>query len=177
MTNTHSSPLAIKTISIFLGFILLTVSVSCHKTSIKKGYYGSFYANDCGVSHGSFVWAGEYTTSLIIDGNKGNLYISFSKGLGDHMTSHKFSVSDFVEVMGRMSFKMEGRAVFLILMDEDRIWNGEYNGYFVANKSSSLTEQIGQLPIDTFEGLKSHYYVELRLRPVSDQTSLLGLFE
>ncbi len=133
--------------------------------STSKEYFGEFYANDCGVSHGGFEWAGGYTASLMIEGKSGSLHISFSIGLGDYLMKHEFQVTDFVEAGGRMGFRLEGKPAYLVLVEEDRIWNGTYNGYFMANNSDLDTEKIGQLPISAFPGYRAHYYIELRLKP------------
>ena len=101
----------------------------------------------------------------MIKGNGGSLYISFSVGLGDYLKKHEFQVTDFAEAGGRMSFRLEGKPSYLVLVEEDRIWNGTYNGYFIANNSDLVTEKIGQLPISAFPGYRAHFYIELRLKP------------
>lgn len=151
--------------------IVLVHLSACHKASMKKEYFGEFYANDCGESHGGFEWAGEYSASLIIDGNKGSLRLTFSIGLGDPLKRHEYSVSDFAEGAGGMSFKIEGKAAFLLLVEDDHIWDGKYNGYYAANWTSNPSEQIGQLPIGAFSGFRPHYYIELRLKPLEPQSS------
>ena len=148
---------------VWISFCLLGLG-ACG-SSVSREYFGEFYANDCGVSHGGFEWAGEYTASLMVKGNKGRLYVSFSVGLGDYLKKHEFEVTDFVETGSRMSFRLEGKPAYLVLVEEDRIWNGTYNGYFVANNSDQASEQIGQIPISVFPGYRAHYYIELRLKP------------
>jgi len=64
-----------------------------------------------------------------------------------------------------MSFKIEGKTVTLVFVENDTIWNGDYNNHFIANKSDEPSERIGLLPIEPFSGFKSHYYIELRLKP------------
>jgi len=148
---------------LFLTLFLLNSS-ACQKASQKKEYYGDFYVNDCGVSHGGFEWAGGYKASLVVHGDEGTLEITFTIGLGDYLTKHRYSASDFVEVAGNMSFKIEGRTASLVLVENDQIWGGKYNNYISGNNSDDLSERIGWLPVEVFKGLKSHYYVDLRLK-------------
>lgn len=152
------------TILFLFSFILLLNLWACHKSSVRKEFFGEFYANDCGESHGGFEWAGSYTASLVINGSKGTLDITFSIGLGDYLKKHKYSVSDFAEAAGSMSFKIEGRKTTLVFTESDQIWGGQYNNYFIGNNSNNLSERIGWIPVKAFEGLRSHYYVELRLK-------------
>jgi len=153
-----------KILRVFLAIILIIVLGACHK-SPKKEFSGSFYANDCGVSHGGFEWAGGYKASLVISGSKGDLILTFEIGLGDPLTVHQFSISDFAEAAGSMTFRIEGKAATLVFIETDTIWNGDYNNHFIANKSDEPSERIGALPIEPFYGFKSHYYIELRLKP------------
>ena len=149
---------------------LFLVNLNGCNTGVRKEFFGAFYANDCGESHGGFEWAGEYTASLVIVGTRGDLSLTFSIGLGDYLTKHQFSVSEFAEVGGNLSFKIEGSAAVLVLVEEDTIWNGKYDDYLSANKSSNESEQIGILPIEPFSGYSSHFYIELRLKSAESQS-------
>jgi len=159
--------------TIIFAFVLVTSLNGCRSTSVRKEYIGYFRANDSGESHGGFEWGGEYEATLVIAGNKGDLILTFSIGLGDFLTRHQFSVSDFSEVAGNLSFKIEGRAALLVLVEQDSIWNGEYDGYFAANKSSNDSERIGNLPIEPFSGFKSHFYIDLRLKSSQPESRFL----
>lgn len=159
-----------QTVAIIVLFVFFIVLNGCPGSSDKKEFSGEFLTNDNGESHGGFEWAGEYTAGLIVRGTKGDLTLTFSTGLGDYLTRHQFSISDFAEAGGSMSFKIEGRAASLVLVEDDTIWNGKYDGYFTANKSSNASEQIGHLPIEPFSGFSSHYYIDLRLKPLRPQS-------
>lgn len=162
------------TLLFLISLLFLNLS-GCHKTSQKKEYYGDFYANDCGVSHGGFEWAGGYKAALTVYGDEGTLEITFTIGLGDYLTKHKFSVSDFVEAAGSMNFKIEGRAASLVLIESDQIWGGKYNNHFSGNNSDNLSERIGWLPVEAFNGLRPHYYVDLRLKSLESSSHLFIL--
>ncbi len=153
--------LSITTVLIFLSFLTLS---SCKK-SIKKSYSGVFFANDCGVSHGGFEWVGEYSAKLKISGDEGTLELVLSLGLGDPLHKHLFSVKDFFEGAGYMSFKLEGRKAELELIERDLIWGGRFDGYFTGIKSDDAKEKIGKIPIEVFDGFQAHYYLDLRLKP------------
>jgi len=153
-----------KILIVIFAFVLIVVLTGCRK-SFKKEFFGTFYANDCGVSHGGFEWSGGYKASLVVSGSKGDLTLTFEIGLGDPLTVHQFSVSDFAETAGNMSFKLGGKAATLVFVENDTIWNGDYSNHFIANKSDEPSERIGSLPIEPFSGFRSHYYIELRLKP------------
>ncbi|MFQ6110266.1 MAG: hypothetical protein ACE5L7_12010 [Candidatus Aminicenantales bacterium] len=161
---------------LFFTVSFLIVLFSCHKPQLKKEYIGFFYTNDCGQSHGGFEWAGQYSVHMVISGNEGYLDIVFSMGLGDPLEKHRYQINDFLEAGGSLSFKIETRPTFLLFIDEDLIWEGKYSGYFTAVKSVNPSEKIGQLPLESFIGLKSHYYAELRLKSSSGMRGIFSLF-
>ena len=98
-------------------------------------------------------------------------------GLGDYLRKHEFLVTDFAEAAGNISFKIEGRAVSLFLVEEDTIWNRQYDGYFTGNKTSNPAEKVGYLPIDPFVGFNSSFYIDLRLLPAQSEPDLLELIK
>lgn len=155
--------------------ILLLNLTGCFKFSPQKEFFGSFYANDCGVSHGGFEWAADYKATLLVNEKKGDLIIEFSVGIGDYLTRHKFFISDFSEAGGSLSFKIKGKPVLLIFQEYDRIWNGQYNRHYIGNNSNDISERLGSLPIEIFTGLKPHFYVELRLKNINSSMSLFNI--
>lgn len=154
-----------------LVFSLLAAVGGCRRGE-KKEFTGEFYANDCSESHGGFEWAGSYLTSLVVRGTKGDLMVTFLIGLGDPLTRHEFSISDFAEAAGRLSFKIEGKAATLVFVEQDTIWDGRYDGYYIGNNSIKEEEQLGSLPIEPFSGFPSHYYVELRLKSINPLSAI-----
>jgi hypothetical protein len=147
-----------------LLLVILVAFPSCANDDAKKLFTGFFYANDSGESHGGFEWAGEYTASLEVTGKDGILTLTLSTGLGDPLTRHQFSVAEFVEVGDALNLRIEGQSALLSLVDNDRIWQGKYNGYYSGNKSSNSSEQVGLLPIGVFTGFSAFYYIDLRLK-------------
>jgi len=149
-------------LTIFASLIFLA---GCSRSKQARQFSGFFLANDSGVSHGGFEWAGEYTATLQVSGDDGHLALTLSAGLGDPLTKHQFNVSEFAEAAGNLSFKIEGRQALFVADEDDTIWNGRFNGYYSANNSDDLSEQMGALSIEIFSGFRPHYYVELRLKP------------
>ena len=127
-------------------------------------YSGTFYANDCGISHGGFEWVGEYNAELDIFENEGTLNLEFAGGLGDFLERHNFLVTDFTETINSIQFYINEMPVILILTEHDSVWNGLYNNHYIANHSLDSNEQIGTLPIEIFQGFVEFFYVELRLK-------------
>lgn len=148
-----------------LAWLSLWMILGCgFKPSETHEFLGSFYANDCGESHGGFEWAGGYTASLNVTGTKGRLILTFDIGLGDPLEVHNFNISDFRDLGTSLSFRLEGKTARLVWVEKDAIWDGTYDAHFVGNKSDRMSEQVGHLPIEVFNGFRSHYYVELRLQ-------------
>ena len=164
-----------QTIAIIVVFLLFIILNGCPHTGITQEYSGEFLANDSGVSHGGFEWASQYTASLVIRGTKGDLILVHRIGLGDYLTKHQFSISDFADAAGYLSFKIEGRAATLALVEQDTIWNGQFDGYFAGNKTDDPAEQLGYLPIEPFVGLNPRYYIDLRLMSDQDEPDLFNL--
>ena len=147
-------------------FILLVGHAGCSTVGEKRRFSGYFIANDCGESHGGFEWVGEYTADLEIIGNEGNLNLSLFSGFSDPLSRRQFGVTNFIEAGGRLSFKIEGRQAFLVIVEIDEIWDGKYSGFYCANKSLNSSEQIGLLPLEAFSGLDWRHYLDLRLKPL-----------
>jgi hypothetical protein len=164
-----------QTIAIIIVFLLFIILNGCPGSRVTNEYTGEFLANDSGVSHGGFEWGSQYSASLVIRGTRGDLILTHEIGLGDYLRKHEFSISEFTEVAGNISFKIEGRAASLVLIEEDTIWNRQYNGYFTGNKTSDLSERIGYLPIEPFVGFNSRFYIDLRLLPEQPEPDLFGL--
>ena len=165
---------------LLLGFLICIFQCSEYEGE-RKEYLGTFYANDCGVSHGGHEWAGSYTASLIVEGSNGDLKIVLEVGLGDYLDRHDFKITDFSKSSETISFKIDGRMIRLSYVEEDTIWNGEYNNHYIANNSDDQSEQIGTIPIEVFYGLPFHYYIELRIKqdsssPNKQNNMLLSLY-
>jgi hypothetical protein len=152
--------------------VSLITFTHCHEEQLTQEYRGSFHANDSGESHGGFEWAGQYDAALTIRGNEGELSLAFSKGLGDPLTIHNFSITDFSQTSSGLTFVIEGKEALLPFVEKDTIWNGQYDRSYIANNSSKVPEQIGKLPIEAFTGFQPHYYIELRLTPAEPAQSL-----
>lgn len=166
-----------QTIAFIVVFLLFIILKGCPTLGITHEYAGEFLANDSGVSHGGFEWGSQYTVGLVIRGTRGDLILTHKMGLGDYLRKHEFLVTDFAEAAGNISFKIEGRAVSLFLVEEDTIWNRQYDGYFTGNKTSNPAEKVGYLPIDPFVGFNSSFYIDLRLLPAQSEPDLLELIK
>jgi hypothetical protein len=164
-----------QTIAFIIVFLLFIILNSCPGSRVTYEYTGELLANDSGISHGGFEWGSQYSASLVIRGTRGDLILTHKIGLGDYLRKHEFSVSEFAEMAGNISFKIEGRAASLVLIEEDIIWNRQYDGYFSGNKTSDLSERIGYLPIEPFLGFNSSFYIDLRLLPQQPEPDLIGL--
>ncbi len=149
---------------LILCFVLLIPIFSCGEKVNELSLAGSFYANDCGVSHGGFVWAGEYSVSVEILNGEGVLHLKKIGGLGDPISQHDLKIEDFKMDNQKIEMNINKSKAILVWTEKDKIWDGNFNYYYIGNNSSDLSERLGSLSPSSFPGLLEHYYVELRLR-------------
>ena len=151
-----------------VGLIIIIVSVDIYLNQIapKPEYWtGSLFVSDAGRSHGGFEYNAEWDATLTIKGTTGNLKLTLRIGLGDVMTKHEYLVADFRRESDTVSMKIDGQTLVLIWVENDTIWNHEYDRYYIASwGSDSPRDEIrGTISPTIFTGLAPHYYEELRL--------------
>jgi len=127
---------------------------------------GSMFISDAGRSHGGFEYTAGYNASLQIRGTTGKLQLTLEIGLGDALEKHTYDVSDFAMDATRISFLADGRRIVLVWVENDTIWEHEYDRHYIASWGGDAPpeEVRGEISPQVFPGLSSHYYVELRLR-------------
>lgn len=127
---------------------------------------GSMFVSDAGRSHGGFEYTATWNASLELSGSTGTLSLLLNLGLGDALTEHQFAITDFTKNSTNVSMKIDGRPVTLVWIDDDQIWNGTFDRYYVASWGGDApqNEVRGVISPTTFPGLSSPWYVELRLR-------------
>jgi len=163
-----------KWIVIILMFILfptILIYTSYNNVEAIMIYYGSLYANDCGEPRGGFEWAGEYNITLkVYSDGKGLLELIFNIGLGDPLEKHEYEISNFyIEYGKRIIMKIEGKLVILNFIVNDTVWNTFHNQYIAYSNKGNIDPTI-------FKGFKSHYYVELRIKPKETEETLMFKF-
>lgn len=127
--------------------------------------HGTFYINDCGRPKGGFEYAGTYSANLTLDNGRGTLEIRLERGLGDPLDRHVWNVTLLEYTNEAMHLDMDGHILQLQWVDNDPIWNGQYDGTYTALWGPEMTEYepVGHIRTDWFPGTVTHYYVELRL--------------
>jgi len=131
--------------------------------------HGTFYLNDCGRPKGGFEYAGTYYANLTLDNGTGTLEIALKVGLGDPLDRHVWNVTLLEYDNESMQLDMDGRSLEMVWVDNDTIWNGQYDGNYTALWGPEMTEYepVGHIRTDWFPGTVSHYYVELHLPRLS----------
>ncbi len=126
---------------------------------------GTFYINDCGRPKGGFEYAGTYYANLSLEEGTGTLEIALKIGLGDPLDRHLWNVTLLEYSNGTMRLYMDGHRLEMRWVDNDTIWNGQYDGNYTALWGPWMEEYepVGHIRTDWFPGTVSHYYVELRL--------------
>ncbi len=154
----------VSTVSIVLIVAFLFSNVST--TSPTRFLYGSLFVSDAGQSHGGFEYNAEWTATLSLHGEEGVLKLDLNIGLGDALQKHEYKVSDVQIVAEQISMKVEGVPLILVWVENDKVWNGQYDSYYIASWGGYAPpeEMRGTISPKIFEGLAEHYYVELRLR-------------
>jgi hypothetical protein len=135
---------------------------------------GSMFISDAGTAIGGFEFTASYNASLVgtdgqswvMDGRTATLSLSLEIGLGDPLSTHEilFGVTydpgaDTVLLDG------DGGDVLLVHVSDDAVWDGQFDGYYIASWGGYAPEEElrGSISPDMF-GLPEHYYVELRLQ-------------
>ncbi len=142
---------------IVIGLVLaiaLAIVVSSLLRNVEPRLVGNMYINDAGMPPGlaGFEWVGEYNVST----EDRYLVIRQVRGLGDYLEKHRYRIIDLRMDGNRLILEIEtGRIVMVRSGDE-----------YVAVYSISERFSIGEISPEYFPGLPSHFYVELRLRPV-----------
>ncbi|MEM2906065.1 MAG: hypothetical protein QW057_02550 [Candidatus Bathyarchaeia archaeon] len=129
---------------------------------------GSMFISDAGRSHGGFEYTASYNASMTIRGSGGKLELTLAVGLGDALRKHVYDVSGFTMDAQRISCSVDGRRLSLVWVENDTVWDHQYDRYYVASWGGDAPpeEVRGEISPQAFPGLGEGYYVELRLRPV-----------
>lgn len=128
---------------------------------------GTMFVSDAGQSHGGFEYTASYYVNLTITGKKGVLNLTLEIGLGDALEKHEYEVTDFSLSKDRLIMRIEGADLTLVWVENDTVWDHEYDNYYIASwgSESPQNEIRGNISPNIFPGLAQHYYVELRLKP------------
>ncbi len=146
--------------------VAVAMLAGCRGGGSADSLTGSLFVSDAGRSHGGFEYNASWNAELTLSGSTGTLKLTLDVGLGDALTKHEFAVTDFARDNGSLSLKLDGQALRLVKVAQDTVWDGEFNGYYIASWGSDApaAELRGTISPDMFPGLAPHYYVELRLR-------------
>jgi hypothetical protein len=143
-------------------------------------FEGSMMASDAGVSKGGFEWTASYDVHWKIskESREGVLNITLDIGLGsqfpDEANSIELQVNDFHFNGTAVTFTCWGgmeEKIFFVRMDfveNDTIWDGEYNNHYMAIQSSDPTEIRGLIDSSMIPGFIDWFYVELRMPSSAD---------
>jgi hypothetical protein len=127
---------------------------------------GSMFVSDAGRSHGGFEYTATWNVTLELSGSSGMMNLLLNVGLGDALTKHQFVVTGFTKNSTDVSMKIDSLPVTLVLVENDAIWNGTFDHYYVASWGGDAPqgEVRGTISPTIFPGLTGSWYVELRLR-------------
>jgi hypothetical protein len=130
---------------------------------------GSMFISDAGQSHGGFEFTASYNVSIypIHTSAREQVHVSFvlDVGLGDPLERHDLYVElSWLPPTDEIQLRNGDVNISLIHVDNDTIWNRQYDGYYIASWGGDAPEKEmrGQISPLIF-GLPEHYYVELRL--------------
>jgi len=133
---------------------------------------GSLYVNDAASSHGGFEYAAEYGVSVeqacngtVIEGHIAGLVFTLKTGLGDALRVHELDLQlTYDDEDNQIVLVGHEITIRLVKVEQDRVWNHAWDGYYIASFGSSapVGEIMGEISPQVF-GLPDQYYVELRL--------------
>lgn len=155
-----------------VAFALLSPPPFGHRERPEtRTFVGSMFVSDAGQSHGGFEYNAEWTADLIVVGDTGTLRLTLKTGLGDALTRHEYTVTEFKKddptlCAQLISFSLNGNPVKLLSVPNDAIWNGQFNIYYIASWGADAPDEEirGLIRPTYFEGLPDFWYVELRLK-------------
>ncbi len=126
---------------------------------------GSLFVSDAGQSHGGFEYTASYNVTLSVRGGQGTMTVTQWVGLGDVLTTHEFTVTNFQKTGTSTSMDVSGQRVVLPLYASDDVWDHTYDNYYIASWGSSAppNEIRGTISPAVFPGVPDGYYVEMRL--------------
>jgi len=165
--NRKAVVLTIILATIVIAFIAVSfTNLFSPPNKLAKELRGSFFVSDAGRSHGGFEYNAEWDATLSLVGGDGVLTLELNVGLGDALKRHKYNVTDYSIDSKKISMKIDGKEVVLELVEKDKVWNGQFDNYYIASWGSDAPpeEIIGKISPTIFPGLELHYYVELRLK-------------
>jgi hypothetical protein len=115
---------------------------------------GSMFVSDAGRSHGGFEYTATWNVALELSGSTGMMYLLLKGGLGDALTKHQFAVTGFMKNSTNASMKIDSLPVTLVLVENDAIWNGTFDRYYVASWGGDAPqgEVRGRSPRRFFRG-------------------------
>jgi len=128
---------------------------------------GSLFVSDAGRSHGGFEYTASWNATLSLTGkNTGVLDLVLDVGLGDALSRHNFTITDFVRNSTTISMLLDSQPVTTRWTTTDTVWNQTYDNYYIASwgDDAPTNELIGKISPTMFPGLANFWYVELRLR-------------
>lgn len=159
--------------SLFLALAVTAIAVLVVGMLILQNYRastvvlrGSLFVSDAGRSHGGFEYNAEWNATLTVDGTSGTLKLALNIGLGDALTKHEYSITEFEMEPNKISMRIDGQPLTLVWVENDTVWSHTYDGYYIASWGGDAPpeEMRGNISPQIFPGLADHYYVELRLK-------------
>ena len=126
---------------------------------------GSLFISDAGQSHGGFEYTASYNVTARVTNGVGSMSVDLAVGLGDALTKHQYSISDFQITNGMVTMTLDGHQIELPWASNDTVWGHEFDGHYIASwgPSSPVQELRGVIAPEIFPGVPGSYYVELRL--------------
>jgi len=131
---------------------------------------GSMFISDSGQSHGGFEFTASYNVSVSPDhlSTKEQVHLSLALdvGLGDPLERHDLYLElSWQPETDSMQLRNSDVNISLVHVDNDTVWNKQYDGYYIASWGGDAPEEEmrGQISPLIF-GLPEHYYIELRLK-------------
>jgi hypothetical protein len=134
---------------------------------------GSMFISDAGASHGGFEFTATYWANIsgfsresIIAGDEIVLSLQLRVGLGDPLEKHEYLLRlGYDHLQDTVWIRNSSTNISLIRVDNDTIWNHEFDGYYITSRGGyAPSDEIRGNISPTIFGLPDHYYVELRLK-------------
>ena len=127
---------------------------------------GTLYACETGKPAADGGYNATWYAELAVDDDNGTLSFELVIGLEDRMAYKVYDVTNFSRDAGSVGMDIDGFHIDLEWVEEDVVWNGDFDDYYIASRGANASplESRGAITAGIFHGFQQHYYVELRLR-------------
>ena len=162
MEGSHLYTVAVVLIIAVVAVLIFVTAMVSPATVLN----GTLYACETGKPAADGGYNATWYVKLAVEDGNGTLSFELVIGTEDRMTYKIYDVTNFSRDAGSARMDVDGFHLELKWVEEDTVWGGGFDGYYIASAGASASplESRGAITAGIFHGFQQHFYVELRLR-------------